>query len=71
MGEGGAPPEAFLYNRLSHDVMWSGNRLCQVLLSWKLIGLSSQVSKRSVFIDNLIKQLLHSRLLDMRLVKFN
>ena len=29
------------------------------------------MSKRSVFIDNLMKQLLHSRLLDMRLVKFN
>ena len=69
MGGGGAPLEAFLYNRPSYDLMW--NRLCQVLPSWKLIGLSLQVSKRSVFIDNLMKQLLHSRLLDMGLVKLN
>ena len=39
--------------------------------NWKLIGLNFQMSKRSECNENLIKQLFHSHLLDMRLVIAN
>ena len=55
-GGGGEPREPFLYIHPSYDLMWKP--IVSGVAKLETSGLSLQMSKRSVFIDNLMKQLL-------------